>query len=306
MEYHNKWKLSLVEASEHPLGQTAVTNALVHYGTDEFFVKPLAQGGQGIVFFIQNRYGSAVLLKVPSYGTRSQAEYWLLEHGLAKESAILSELKCNVVPSLIKCDDSGQYLFREFVDGIRLSELIVSDDTKSPLLKSLFYTAQNLFSAFHYSKRGCYVIRDFKPANLIVDPNCLTMKLIDVGSARPETDMLSKTSRPYRLGSGKWLYWAPEQLMEKVEWLNRKADYFSVAATAFFIITGKAPYDNLENNHEKAMAGYLSQYQDVRGLLSSEGRKLKVPNELLNFLQRCLNPISQERPSTIDVQTWQW
>lgn len=161
MEYHNKWKLSLVEASEHPLVQTAVTNALVHYGTDEFFVKPLAQGGQGVVFLIQNRDGSDVLLKVPSYGTRSQEEYWLLEHGLAKESAILDVLNSKAVPLLIKYDYGGRYMFREFVEGVRLSDLRISNDFKLPLLRCLLNTAQELFHVFHFSNRGCYVIRDF-------------------------------------------------------------------------------------------------------------------------------------------------
>lgn len=303
--HNNRNKLTLKEASEHPLVRAEVTRALVQYGSNYFFVKPLAQGGQGVVFCVQNRNGSRSSLKVPSYGTRLQEDYWLLEYGLAKESAILNELvNCDAVPFLIKYDQSGRYMFREFVEGIRLSELTIFDDFKLPLLKNLLNTVQKLFMAFHCSKRGCYVIRDFKPANLIIDPCRLTMKLIDVGSARPETDMLSKTSRPYRLGSGKWLYWAPEQLMEKVDWLNRKADYFAVAATAFFIIIGKAPYNNLEANPGKAINSYLLQYREISSLLFSEGQKLKLPDALITFLQRCLNPISQERHSAIDIRNW--
>ena len=296
-------KLTLDQASSHYLVVDAVNKAIIDYGCPNAIVKPFAQGGLGVIFTVQNYNNEAVLLKVPSYGRRDPSEHWLLEHNLAKEAIVLKELNCEAVPAIFKYDRLGKYIFREFAAGHRLADFYkknqASDESKIKVIKSLFFAARQIFKAFHEHEKGCFVIRDFKPVNLIVGENDFAIQLVDVGGTRPENDMLSKTPRHYRIGSGKWLHWAPEQLMEKIEWLDRRVDYFSLGSTVFFIMTGRPAYKNIEPNRDKVIATYMHEYKHITQIIEKAGNSIRLPLQVIDFISKCLNPIYEERPYNI-------
>lgn len=296
-------KLTLEQASSHILVADAMNKAISEYDCHDSIVKPFAQGGLGVIFTVMNCNTEEVLLKVPSYGRRCPDEYWLLEHSLAKEAAILKELSCEAVPALIKTDGTGKYLFREFAVGQRLADLHkkskVSNESKKEVLTSLFKATRQLFNAFHEHEKGCFVIRDFKPVNLILSDKDVGIRLVDVGSTRPESDMLSKTTRPYRVGSGKWRHWAPEQLMEKSECLDRRADYFSLGSTVYFVMTAKNPYKNIEPDRNKVVTTYQKDYPVISETLARMGDSIQLLPKAVDFIESCLSPIPSERPSLL-------
>ncbi|HWQ88586.1 MAG TPA: hypothetical protein VN374_01265 [Desulfitobacteriaceae bacterium] len=297
---HKQPKLTLEQASSHELVVRAVKKAISDFACRDLVVKPFAQGGLGVIFTVRNHANQKILLKVPSYGRRNPDEYWLLEHSLAKEANILRELNCEAVPGLIKFDDSGKYLFREFAAGQRLEDLhkkgAVTDVCKKNVLSSLLLVARQLFDTFHLHAKGCFVIRDFKPVNLILSEHDSSIKLVDVGGTRPENDMLSKTARPFRVGSGKWLHWAPEQLMEMRESLDRRADYFSLGSTVFFVLVGKPPYGNTEPDRDKVFTLYQEHYWAILCALDNVGKSLHLPPGLVEYIGKCLSPLSKDRP----------
>ncbi|MBK6877727.1 MAG: hypothetical protein IPG99_15060 [Ignavibacteria bacterium] len=73
---------------------------------------------------------------------------------------------------------------------------------------ALIKTARILFDAIHEHEKVISLL-GFKPANLVYSvSNADYFHLIDIGSLRLESDMISKTSRGHRIGTGKWLYWS--------------------------------------------------------------------------------------------------
>src|SRR6185369_16913527 len=124
---------------------------------------------------------------------------WLLEHSLKKEAAILRTVACRHVPTLLRADPAGRFLYRTFHAGAPLEEFDSATE-RVAAFRALLRAAQALFRAFHESPLGCYVIRDVKPLNLILSPTSRRVTLVDVGSVRPESNMLPRTRTPSRVG----------------------------------------------------------------------------------------------------------
>ena len=209
---------------------------------------------------------------------------------------ILSALKCIAVPRLLHRHESGRYLCREFVEGLVLQCIHEHDRyrdsrTRADLVARLMKMAHILFDAVHDSPHGPYVIRDFKPRNIVIpDDDARLLCLIDTGSLRPENDMLPKTKAPHRLGSGKWLFWAPEQLLEDRESLDRHADYFSLGSTAYYILTGHAPYTNTEHNPLEVRHRYRLEYADSCRHLDNIASNTDLDVGLVHAIKCCLHP----------------
>lgn len=293
-----RFKPGFDDAVSHQLVQNAVLVAVEELGLVRG-MRPLCKGGQSVIFVGTTENGRELLIKIPSFGIRPPEEHWLLRRLIVKEGLILSHVNCSGLPAVYRFHPEGEYLAREFVVGQRLTLLPRSSDSESKkqLLRSVLLTASMLFSAFHEHERESYVIRDFKPDNIIV-PDVFTglLKLIDVGSSRPERNMTATTPDISRLGTGKWLHWSPEQLLEQREWLDRRTDYYSLGVTSYFVLTGCAPYTNLESDGSRVLARYESEYESAVETLSSAGQKLSLSEEVMRFLILCLHPHADRRP----------
>jgi len=298
--YNRRRLPSIGEAATHPKVRVALSEAIAAADLVDATIEPFAQGGAGVLFLVEQLGRRRMVLKVPCYASRPGEEHKLLERSIAKERRILEQLACRGTPRLLHAEAQGRYLIRSYIEGTPLADVGRSptgqDSQLAAILMGLLRLARTLFETFHENPSRCYVIRDFKPANIVIGRSGAEMTLVDVGSARPEGEMVSRTRRAHQLGSGKWVYWAPEQLMEKEDCLDRRADYFALGATAFFVMWGCAPYDNLEAKPEAALARYERQYARVREMLFDRAKMSCLPGEITVFLVGCLRPEPKERP----------
>jgi serine/threonine protein kinase len=236
-------------------------------------------------------------LKVPSYGARSSDEHGRLRAFIQKEARILAEVRCPALPKLLYTDTEYCFLVREFISGERLGEYLnVGLAQKADLLTRLLRTGSMVFRSFHQSNGG-HVLRDFKANNLIVTGRDNHMKLIDVDSTRPESNMLSENPNADWVGSGKWLHWSPEQLLEIKDGLDHRTDYFALGVTAYELLIGTKPYSNRTRRRELVLQAYLSEYQVAVDRL----QRITLPSvrkELFDFLLHCLHPDPNKRAST--------
>jgi serine/threonine protein kinase len=237
-------------------------------------VEPFAQGGIGLLFLVYDGAGDKALLKI-------------------------------LVPRLISHDPSGRYLCRQFFEGWVLTDLPLSLERskRAEIVKRIFETGAQLFERFHRYPRGGYVVGDLKPGNLVVEEHTPRVKLVDVGGVRPESCIVSKRARANKLGSGKWLFRPPEQLLGG-EGLDRRVDLFALGATVFFVLTGRAPYDNLESNPGRVMDTYLSQYALVIWTTQAAASAVGLSSRAVDFLVRCLHPWAEARPWGLDRCLW--
>jgi len=273
-------------------------------------LKAFAKGGQSYLFCLANsKKNKKVTVKVPDFHSFTKEEYGILRHNILKEGEALltlTEQSFPYTPKLLFCDHEGYFLIREHFEGQALSDLnclikgISSESVnqiKLTLLKKFLCLSKAIFKVFHENQSKAYVVRDLKPKNIVIVEN-YELKFIDVGATKSENDMVIKTSKRVRLGSGDWLYWAPEQLLNSAVLMSRKVDYFSLGATAYFILLGEAPYSNLEKDREKALEAYSVEYNDVKRNLHKIGGQLKISREVVQFITDCLHPIEKFRPNT--------
>lgn len=105
--------------------------------------------------------------------------------------------------------------------------------------------ALRLFRGLAHSLRRIHrdansVHADIKPANIIVSPNSRRLTLIDFGSAWQVEDSASRME-----GDGQSEHYAAPEIAAGSKRVDWRADYFSLAAVCFEVITLEVPYNGL-------------------------------------------------------------
>jgi serine/threonine protein kinase len=98
------------------------------------------------------------------------------------------------------------------------------------------------------------------------------------------------------LGTGYWR--APEILLASLDGsavdFSEKGDVYAFGMTCFEIVTGRLPFE-----------GELEPWRRAHKVLVIKGRRPKLPSDLdvalKNLIERCWNPIPNERPSFSEI-----
>jgi serine/threonine protein kinase len=185
-------------------------------------------------------------------------------------------------PNLVRAFDVDQdgsiiFLVMEFVDGISLQELVVRHGALDPA-RAAHYLWQAAAGLGFLAQRGM-VHRDIKPSNLLVDRNGV-VKILDLGLVRSEseTEDLTRGEGVKILGTADYL--APEQALDCSR-VDGRADIYSLGATGYFLLTGKAPFEGAKVA-QKLMAHQSKIVTPVHEIRSD------VPVELSEAIARML------------------
>jgi eukaryotic-like serine/threonine-protein kinase len=259
----------------------------------------VAAGGNGIVFRAVDPDARPLAIKIPRFDLLSAEGVAVARHCLLREREVLAQVSTPHVPRLIGGDIDGTFLVREFVPGRVLEALVNDPGVDRPqrvrVALQVVDASGQLWRQFHDWPAGGYVIRDFKPRNLVLDDTAQRIALIDVGSVRSERAMLSNQRRTHRVGSGSWRYWAPEQLLEDRSCLDRRADDFSLGSTLYALLFGDPPFRNTASAGELRRT-YGAEYVDACMRLELASW---VPRPLRDFVAACLSPDPSGRPSAV-------
>ena len=139
----------------------------------------------------------------------------------------------------------------------------------TPEALRLFRGLAHALRAIHH--RANSVHADIKPANIIVSPNSRRLMLIDFGSAWQVEETVSRFE-----GDGQSEHYAAPEIVSGAKRVDFRADYFSLAAVCFEVITLELPYNGLGGN-----AGSFSETSESESLyippskLSRESGKLQ-------------------------------
>lgn len=201
--------------------------------------RQLGAGGMGEVYLAQHpRLPRHDAIKVLKAGISSDPDY--IER-FNREADLASKLWH---PHVVGILDRGKYRGRlwismDFVDGTDVSRLLHGHPDGMPVNEAL-EIVRAVASALDYSHSKGLLHRDVKPANILVadvEHGERRILLGDFGVARDLSDSASGGLTATNMTVGTAAYAAPEQLMGLP--LDGTADQYSLAATAYHLLTGK-------------------------------------------------------------------
>jgi hypothetical protein len=199
-------------------------------------LRRIGEGGMGAVYEAeQDGSGRRVALKLiaPRYGASPDAiERFRREGRLA---GLIAHPRCVFV--LAADEEAGRpYLVMELMPGDTLHDLV---RRRGPLpSEEAVARALDVIAGLQEVHRRGIVHRDVKPSNCFLDHDG-RVKVGDFGLARS----LDADARLTRTGSfvGTPLYASPEQL--KGQPVDPRSDVYAVAATLYYLLTGRAPHE---------------------------------------------------------------
>ncbi len=206
-------------------------------------IRPLGEGGMGIVFEAVDSRGRQIALKFLKLEAAGEHKRF------QQEGAILQRLQH---PNLIKCFGTGQekgvaYLALEYFDGRSLAE-VLRDEALSTLQR--LHIATQLNEVLYYIHCNKIGHRDIRPDNVLV---CLTSqiplaKLVDFGIVR---DRGSKDRMTLNAGQllGAVTHLPPESFSNRHMPSDRNlvaADLYGLGLTLVELFTGKDPFAEIQ------------------------------------------------------------
>lgn len=199
-------------------------------------MRMLGEGGMGRVFQAVDESGRMVAIKLlsPELSRSPEALERFKQEGII--ASAISHPHCVFVHRAD--EDSGTpFIAMELMTGQTLKD-IVSKRGPLPFADAIPLALQCIDGLIEAHSRGM-IHRDVKPANCYLDDRG-NVKIGDFGLARS----LVSDSELTRTGSflGTPLYASPEQILgEKVD---EQSDIYSLAATIYFLLAGKAPFES--------------------------------------------------------------
>jgi serine/threonine-protein kinase len=254
--------------------------------------RKLGEGGMGEVWLAEHR-----LLKRPCAMKFIRAE-------LAAEAttAVRFEREVNAVtalthPNTVRIFDYGRgaegtfYYVMEYLDGPTLDRLVRDRGPLDP--GRAVHLLRQLCGALAEAHAAGMVHRDLKPGNVIVATlggQRDVAKLLDFGLVQ-DYSATASDDRITRAGTvlGTPSYMCPEQAAGEA--VDPRGDVYSLGAVAFFMLTGRPPFEGA--NVGRLLAAHLAQpAPDVRSV------RPQVPDDLASVVAKCLEKKADERFQT--------
>ena len=196
-------------------------------------VEELGAGAMGVVYLcVDSRLARPVAVKVLRENERmTEAEREQYHARFRHEAEAAGRL---THPDIVQIYDIGpSYLVMEFLEGGALGAFLKAGGTFS--VRQICSLVLRVADAVDYAHRHGIVHRDIKPANIMMMEDG-SVKVLDFGVARLDSSNLTAVGTVV----GSVQYMAPEQMMG--ERVDGRADVFSLAAVAYELLTGRAPF----------------------------------------------------------------
>lgn len=256
-----------------------------------FLQRSLGRGGMGSVFLARHQQlGKLVAIKLLPWRSTHREHF---EARFQREVRAAGGLDH---PSIVSATDAGEengthYLVMEFIDGLDLSRLVraLGQVQLADACELIRHVALGLS---HAHAEGI-VHRDIKPSNLMLNRRG-QVKILDFGLARlgPWNEESAELTTVGQL-MGTLDYMAPEQA-ERAESVDYRADLYSLGATLFRLLCGRAPL---------AASPDQSPLAKLRLLATEEPPKLSTlrpdaPLELTQLVAEMLARDPSDRPAS--------
>jgi serine/threonine-protein kinase len=199
-------------------------------------------------------------------------------------------------PAVVRTFEYGEdadlyYLALEWANGEPLADFVLRAGRLAPSLTAHIIT--QLAGALGAAHEADIIHRDLKPENINYDPETRCAKLLDFGIARDA--QMDPAQRLTRTGFfvGTLQYVAPEALSGEL--VGPKADTYSLATIAYYLLTGQHPFDG--RSPRELFQQLLT--TDPKPLNQSE-KSVKFSMALERAVMRGLARNPDDRPETVE------
>jgi serine/threonine protein kinase, bacterial len=203
----------------------------------------LGVGGMGEVYLAQHpRLPRRDALKILPEATTEESDF---RDRFLREADLAATLWH---PNIVQVHDRGEldgqlWIAMDYVEGADTAQLIRNRHPAGMPAPDVCAIVTAVASALDYAHQHGLLHRDVKPANILVtepEDGERRILLADFGIARQHDDISGLTITNMTVGTV--AYSAPEQLMGGD--IDGRADQYSLAATAFHLLTGAPPYQH--------------------------------------------------------------
>lgn len=253
-------------------------------------LKPLGSGGSGEVYLAEQlSLHRKVALKVITRKGPVQPD----AHARFKREALIHSSIDH--PSIVRVLDfetdgpEGTVVILEYVEGVRLDESVAGHPLDPRMATRLLLQLAEGLAAIH--AKGI-VHRDFKAENVMISEGTTgkQARILDFGLARLfDADLIEGDGRSFVSAVGMTAatpaYASPEQLRGLPA--DPRSDVYGFGITAHFMLTGRLPFNGPE------VHDFIKQHTEQK----PPSLKGKVPDELAELVERCLEKDPARRPA---------
>ena len=265
--------------------KTLVGQSLSHYS----IATPLARGRTSYSFHARDtRTDTAVVLKVlnPDFGQDEKKVQRFID--AMKTVMPLSH------PHLLKIFGAGKtgdhcWVATEYIPGDSLAAVIGRIDKAGKIdWKSVARVGVFLASALEFAHEKGLVHQNVTPQNILVGKKQLNTKLTDLMLSLATEENPTTPISAAGLAADSLPYMSPERTDGPRAAVDARTDVYSLAATLFAMLTGKAPFQGstVEELIEKIRLDAPPRVQESN---------LQVPDDFDHLLRRCLAKRPQDR-----------
>ena len=242
--------------------------------------RELGRGGMGVVLLARDvalDRPVAIKLLPPALAARPDARERFLRE--ARTAAGLSHP--NIVPiHLVEAHGDLVFFVMGYVDGETLRERVERSGPLTPRLAMKLM--QEVAWALGYAHQRGVIHRDVKPDNIMIERATDRAMVTDFGIALGVGD----AGQSGGLVMGTARYMSPEQACG--EPVDGRSDLYSLGATAFFALTGRAPFEAA--NLPAILVRQVSEPAPAVDTIRPE-----VPGKLAALIDRCLQKAPGDR-----------
>jgi len=265
-------------------------------------VEKLGAGGMGTVYkAIQSPLDRLVALKILKADYDSSRDPGF-QRRFFLEASVTSKLRHPNTITVIdygKTEDGIYYLAMEYVEGITLAQVLVSQGALS--WTRCLNVAQQVCRSLREAHRAGIIHRDLKPANVMIcteETDQDLVKVLDFGLVKSfQADSPHKALEPAELTQagvflGSPQYMAPEQARNVAD---PRSDIYSLGVLLYQMLTGKPPF-----YAEQPIDVIVKHMKEPPPPFRTVRTDLEIPAEVEALVMKCLEKDPEQRFQSMD------
>ncbi|MFD2368812.1 AAA family ATPase [Brevibacillus sp. GCM10020057] len=223
-----------------------------------------------------------VIIRTAQKGIPRSDSIWKLKH----EYRLLESIRSEAVESVVELvhNDRETLLITEDFGGLPLSSLLKMRQLSLKEILSIALSLAKCIRAIHQYR---VVHKDINPANILVRPGSLDVKLTNFGLATRLYQEYQSAMNP-KEWQGNLRYISPEQTGRMNRTVDCRSDIYSFGITVYEMLTGKPPFlfaDALELVHAHM----------ARKPVSPSQSHPSIPIVLSDLVMKCLSKNAEDR-----------